>query len=236
VEAFTWLHLGEIAPLLSALRAGGARDVVMAGKIPKAFLYEQRDALRLDARALRLLAGLADRKDDSILRALAGVLAEEGFALRPQAEFVPELRAPEGPLGKHAPTPDQIAELRFAWPIAKALGAMDVGQTVVVKDRAVLALEAIEGTDAAIRRGGELGGPGACVLKVAKPDQDPRFDVPAVGADTLAALEQARAAALALEAFETLVLERSALIERADALGIVVVGVNAVSLGVGARA
>lgn len=233
VDSLRWLHLGELGGMIDALRAGGARDAVMIGKILKTNLYGDTAPLRPDARALALLAGLRDRSDDGILGALADELAREGIVLRDQTELVPELMAPAGVWGGVAPTAAQRADIAFAWPVAKALGAVDVGQTVVVRERAVLALEAIEGTDAAIRRGGALGGPGACVLKVAKPRQDPRFDVPAVGPDTLAVLEEVRAGVLAVEAARTLVVDAEEVVRRADRAGIALVGVCAANAGSG---
>lgn len=226
VDRITWLRLGELERLLSALRAAGARDVVMAGKILKTNLYGDLASLQPDARALALIAGLRDRSDDAILGAIADVLASEGLVLRPQAELIPELCAEAGVLGAVSPGGAQRRDAAFGWRIAKALGQVDVGQTVVVRDRAVMALEAIEGTDAAIRRGAALGGPGVTVVKVAKPRQDPRFDLPAIGPDTLEVLAQARAAALAVEAGRTLVVDRARVVEIADANGIALFGIS----------
>jgi DUF1009 family protein len=222
----TWLDPGQVGSALAALRAAGVREAVMAGKVPKSGLYAGPAALRPDAEARALLASLRDRRDDSILAALADFLEQRGIRLLPQAQLVPELLAGEGPLGRSEPGPAQRADLAFGFPIAKAIAGLDIGQTVVVKERAVLAVEAIEGTDAAIRRAGRIA-PGACVVKVAKPKQDPRFDVPAVGPETLAAMLEAKAALLAFEADHTLVLERDALVQAADAHGIALVGVAA---------
>jgi hypothetical protein len=220
-----WLHLGELGTLVAFFREAGVRDLVMAGKVPKTILYGDPRELRPDATALALLGRLRDRKDDSILGAVAQLLEAEGFRLLPQAVVAPELVAPRGPLGRVAPTPEHWQEVRFAWPVARALGRLDVGQSVVVRHRAVMALEAIEGTDEAIRRGGRLGGAGCCVVKVAKPGQDPRFDVPTVGLRTLRTLAEVKGALLAVEAGATLVLGREAVAAAADAAGIGVVGV-----------
>jgi DUF1009 family protein len=133
--------------------------------------------------------------------------------------------APVGPLGALAPSAAQCDDVAFAWPIAKAIGALDVGQTLVVRARAVLAVEAIEGTDAAIRRGGALGGGEASALKVWKPTQDVRLDFPAIGPDTVSTCAGAGVRLLAVEAGRTLVLERAELVARADAAGICVLGV-----------
>jgi DUF1009 family protein len=220
-----WLDPGELGAVLGALRSAGVRDVVMAGKVPKASLYGEGATLRLDTEALRLLRGIRDRRDDSLLRALAHTLQEHGIRLLPQAQLVPELMAGEGPLGRTRPTPEQAADIAFGWSIAKTVASLGIGQTVVVKDRAVLAVEAIEGTDAAIRRGGGIGA-GAAVVKVAKPDQDPRFDLPAIGLDTVSALIEVRASALAFEAGRTVVLDREKLPDLADAHGVALVGID----------
>ena len=207
------------------MHTSGCERVLLAGKIPKTVLFQNVVALQLDARALALAARLKDNLDDSVLGLFAGALAEEGFTVLEQGEACPELMAGAGPLGAVAPTDEQRADIAFAWPIAKALGGLDVGQTVVVLRKAVLALEAIEGTDEAIRRGAALGGPGACVVKVAKPSQDPRFDVPVVGPDTLRVAKEVGVSAVAVEAGKTLVLERDTLIREADRHGIAILGV-----------
>lgn len=225
-----WLWLGELEALFRCFHAAGVREVVLAGKVPKTFLWTRPDAVRPDGRALALLATLRDRADDTLLGAVAGALEAEGFRLRGQGEVVPHLLAPEGVLGRVRPTPEQLRDVAFGWPVAKALGGVDVGQTVVVRGRAVLALEAVEGTDEAIRRGCALGGPGACVVKVAKPRQDPRFDVPAVGVDTVRAIAAGGGAVLAVEARRTLLLERGDTVREADACGVALLGATEESL------
>lgn len=224
VERLFWIHLGELESLIEGLTGAGVRDAVMAGKVPKTALYTG-DAPRPDALMRGVLESLPDLRDDSILSGIAGALAERGIRLRPQAELVPELLAGEGRLGTVPASPAQWEDVRFGWPVAKALGDLDIGQTVVVKGRAVMALEAIEGTDAAIRRGCALSGPGAVVVKVSKPAQDPRFDVPAVGPGSLAVLAEGKAGVLAVEAGRTFVLERDAVVREADRRGIALLGV-----------
>lgn len=233
VDAFAWLHLGEVEAMLARFREAGARTLVMAGKVPKTFLWERPELVKPDARALRALGGLADRKDDTLLGVFADLLEEEGFSLLGQAELVPALLAEVGILGSVAPGPEELADIAFGWPIAKAIGELDVGQTVIVQGRAVLALEAVEGTDEAVKRGCALGEPGATVVKVAKPAQDMRFDVPTIGPTTLAVLAEGRARALAVEAGKTLVLEREILLAEADRHGIAVVGMTDGSQGGG---
>jgi DUF1009 family protein len=228
VDALTWLHLGELDALVASLR--GVGDAVMIGKIPKTSLYGGGATLRPDARAIGLFAKLRDRSDDAILGALADELQREGIVLRAQTELLPEIVARRGPIGSLVATAEQRADAAFGFPIAKTLGGVDVGQSVVVRERAVMALEAIEGTDATIRRGAALGGPGVVVVKVAKPRQDPRFDVPAVGADTLDVLAEVKAGALAIEAGATLVVDAPAFAREADRLGIAVFGIDASDL------
>lgn len=230
VDEVFWLEWGQLGALFARFSEAGVRDVTLAGKIAKTHLYGS-NPIALDEVATALLEGLRDRGDASILAALADSLTARGMVLRPQAEWLPELLPGEGPLGCTCPTPEQTRDIEYGWSIARELARNDVGQCVVVKDRAVLAVEAIEGTDAAIRRAGELAGGGACVVKVAGPNQDPRFDLPAVGLDTLKAMVDARAGVLAFEAGRTLVLERAALVEGADSRGIAIVGVHPVGGG-----
>ena len=225
VAEVTWIHPGEVTAGIAAFRAAGVRDAVMAGKVAKADLLRDPQSLRLDGKAASLIEELEDRRDDTILAKSADLLESVGIHLLPQWELVPELLAGEGPLGKTHPTLEQEADIAFGLPIAKQMGELDIGQTVVVKDRAVLAVEAIEGTDAALRRAGALA-PGGVAIKVAKPGQDPRFDMPAIGRRTAEMLVEARIAVLAFEAGSTLVLERDALVREVDAHGIAVVGVD----------
>jgi UDP-2,3-diacylglucosamine hydrolase len=228
VDAFEWAHVGDFGRLFGVLREAAAGDVALAGKVPKTFLWERRDAVRPDARAIAALARLGDRKDDSLLGAVVEVIESEGLRVRSQLELAPDLLAPIGPLGSVRPTPEQEQDVAFGWPVAKAIGALDVGQSVVVQGKAVLALEAVEGTDRAIERGAGLADRrrGVVVVKVAKPRQDPRFDVPTIGLATLRTLAKGGGGALAVEAGETFVLEREALVAEADANGIAVFGVD----------
>jgi hypothetical protein len=225
VDAATWLHVGELEALVRTFRAGGVRDVVFAGAVPRTFVTEHPELLRPDSRALALVSRLADRKDDSILDAIAGFVEEQGFVLRGQAELVPALVAEPGVLGRVAPDARALSDLAFGWPIALAIGDLGVGQTILVRDRVVLAVEAVEGTDEAIRRAGRLGAPGACMLKVARPRQDLRSDLPAVGPHTIERLAEARASLVAVQAGAALLLDRDDLLAKADAAGIAVVGV-----------
>lgn len=221
-----WLHLGQAQALLDTLASRGVKEIVMGGKVTKELLFTKRDEVKPDALGLEILASLDLRNDDAVLLTFTEAFARFGIELRPQAEMVPGLFAQPGPLGRVRPDQKQSADLCFGWPIAKAMGGLDIGQTVVVEDLAVLAVEAIEGTDAAIRRGGALGRGGASAIKVAKPDQDPRFDLPALGPGTLDAMIEAGVGALAFEASCTIILERPTIIERADDRGIAIFAVG----------
>jgi len=211
----TWLHPGEVTAAIEALLAAGVGDAVMAGKLPKAALFANPTSLVLDA----------ERGDDSLLRAVADHLESRGIHLLAQTELVPELLGGRGAMGRIRPTQELREQVAFAWPLAKAVARLDIGQTLVVKDGSVLAVEAIEGTDAAIRRGGALAA-GACVVKVARPDHDSRFDLPAIGPETVKALVAARASLLAFEAGKTVVLDRDVLVREADRHEIALLGVT----------
>lgn len=225
VDALAWVRIGELGALFEALRRLGAREVVVAGNVPKEQLFASPDAIRVDERGAAFLAGLRDRSDGAILRGLGDALESEGLRVVPQTAYARELLAPAGSLGRVAPSAALAADVAWGWPLAKALGRLDVGQTLVVKDKTLLAVEAIEGTDAAIRRGGALGRGGVVVIKIFKPGQDARFDAPTIGPETVATLAEAGAALLAVEAGRTLVLDREEVVRRADAHGIALLGV-----------
>jgi DUF1009 family protein len=216
VDTFDWISLGQFTKLLEAFAREHVAEAVMAGKISKELLYGDVASLRPDARALEFVSRVEDLRDDSILRAVAELLAEEGVELIPQIGLCPELVAEPGQLGQIEPSRAQCEDIAFGWPIALALGGLDIGQSVVVESLAVLAVEAIEGTDATVLRAGRLGRGGACLIKRAKPGQDLRFDLPTIGPGTLHALLEARVAALAFEAHCTIILDREELVRLAD--------------------
>ncbi|MEE3331798.1 MAG: UDP-2,3-diacylglucosamine diphosphatase LpxI [Myxococcota bacterium] len=224
VDELRWFHLGALQAFLSTFEDVGIDEAVMAGKVPKSFLYENAADLHLDGLALEMLAKLGDRKDDSLLGAFADALEAGGVKLRGQAELTPELLVPDETLTARGPSEAECADVAFGWPIAKSIAGLDIGQSILVKERAVIAVEAIEGTDAAVERAGMLGGAGCVVVKVAKPGQDLRFDVPVIGAETVEVLAQNGATMLAVEAHQTVFLERDRALERADALGLCICG------------
>ena len=222
VDEMKWINVGKFGKLIDGLKKSGVKEAVMAGKVSKTLLYKSK--ITPDLRAVKLLFSLKDRKDDSILLAIADELAKEGITLLDITMFSRELLMPAGVLTKSRPSDDEWKDIKFGWEIAKEIGRMDIGQTVVVKDRAVMAIEAIEGTDEAIRRGGTLAGKGAVIVKVSKPNQDMRFDVPTVGVQTVLAMREVKARVLCVEPQKSLVLNRDRLIEEAKKADISILG------------
>ncbi|MFN8642160.1 MAG: UDP-2,3-diacylglucosamine diphosphatase LpxI [Candidatus Binatia bacterium] len=224
VASCTWIKVGQLDAIVRTFQAAGVRRAVMAGGIRKAALLEH---FAPDERGQRFLARLTQWSDDVLLRGVAEELQGEGIAVVESTLFLGSILAPEGPLTARQPDESQWADIRYGLAAAKGIGAWDIGQTVVVKSRMVLAVEALEGTDEALRRGGALGRGGAVAVKVSKPTQDLRFDVPAVGPATVAVCRAAGIAVLALEAERTLLLERERLLADAAAADLAVVGVRA---------
>jgi UDP-2,3-diacylglucosamine hydrolase len=222
VDEIQWVNVGKFGKLIDTLQKHRISEAVMAGKVSKTLLYKSK--ITPDLRAVKLLFSLKDKKDDSILLAITKELQDEGIRLLDITRFSGSLIASEGVYTKKNPTDAECKDIEFGWKIAKEIGRLDIGQTVVVKDQAVMAVEAIEGTDEAIRRGGILAGEGAVVIKVSKPDQDMRFDVPAVGLDTFNVMKEVRARVLAVEAGKCLILNKGVLIEEANKAKISVVG------------
>jgi DUF1009 family protein len=223
VDRYHALRLGQVDGLVRALRDGGAARALMLGKVHKARTFTD---FRPDLRALRLWMTLPDRRDDTILRACVEELRREGVVVEEIGALLGELFAPPGRLSRRAPDERERADIAFGYRLAREMGRLDVGQTVVVKQLAPVAVEALEGTDLTIRRGGEVAGPGTVVVKTAKPDQDFRFDVPVVGLDTARAVAAAGASALALEAGRTLFLQREEALAVLDAHKVAVWGVG----------
>ena len=222
VDALTWVKLGQFGKVVEALKAGGATQAVLLGAITKKrFLIDTLP----DAIGLELMARVAVRSDDTLLRAIADMLEERGLPVIDPTPFLGEALAPEGVMGRHQPTEDELADAGYGLELARAVGRLDLGQTVVVKERAGVAVEAMEGTDACIMRGGELARR-AVVVKAVKPQQDRRFDLPAVGPSTIESMKKAGCRVLAVEAGATLVMERDEMIRLADKAGIAVVGLR----------
>lgn len=220
---FHTVGLGEIGRLAGILRAENLRRVVLAGSIPKVRLYDPELVMDEDARSI--VQRRKNRGDDHLLRALEWYLrARCGVRIVDARTLLKEALAPKGVLTRRVPTSEEISDLRFGARIARGIGRMDIGQTVVVNKGVVLAVEALEGTDAAIHRGGQLGRGGA-VVKTSKPIQSLRFDLPCVGVRTIASMKESGCTALGVEAGKTLLIGRAEVIRRADEAGITIVGI-----------
>lgn len=220
VDGIEWMRVGQLGRLLSFLKDSGARHAVMAGQIAPKNLFD----LRPDIKALLLLAKLKERNAESIFSAIAEAMAGVGVTLLPATSFLEECLAPEGLIAGPVPGRRERADLEFGFRIAKETSRLDIGQTVVVKGGTVLAVEAFEGTNAAILRGGGLGKKGAVMVKVSKPGQDLRFDVPVIGPVTLDTAAQAGVVAIGIEGGQTLLLEKEKLLAQAAASRICVFG------------
>ena len=211
----------KVGKILSYLKKKQVDKVTMIGKVTKELLYAHK--AMPDFKTMQILMSLPDRKDDTVMQALVEAVESTGATVVDQTALIRPLMPEKGTLTKREPTDDEKRDMEFGFRMAKEIGRLDVGQTVVVKNLAVMALEAIEGTDACIRRGGQLARGGAVVAKVAKPQQDKRFDVPAVGRTTIESMIEAGAKALVIEAGQTLLVEKTQVLQLADANGITIV-------------
>jgi DUF1009 family protein len=216
-----WVSLGQLGRAISLLKRAGVTRAVMAGQVKHTKIFS---SIVPDLTLLSVLTRLKARNTDAIIAAVADVMRDRGIELLDSTVFLRPLLAREGPLTARAPSPEEAADFAFGYRMADTIAGLDIGQTIVVKDRAVVAVEAMEGTDEVIARAGRLAGPGCRVVKVAKPAQDMRFDVPVVGVPTIDAMRAAGATALTIDAGRTLVIDGAAFYRAADAAGIAVVG------------
>jgi hypothetical protein len=223
VDALTWVRVGELGKIIRTFKRSGVRRAVMAGGIRKVRLFS---GFRPDLRGAAFLARVGSFHDDALLRGIARELETDGIEVVSSTLFLESILAGEGRLGRVAPKRGESRDVELGFAIAKHVGRHDVGQCVVMKRGVALAIEGVEGTDACIRRGAELGHGDVVVVKVAKPGQDLRFDVPAVGPETIRTMAEAGARVLAVEAGKTLILDREQFLVAADAAKIAVVGVS----------
>ena len=214
VDAYYDIHIGKLGKIINTLKKNQVTKVTMIGKVTKEILYSE-GAIIPDFRAIKLLTSLPDRKDDTIMNAIVKELEDEKMAVMDQTLLIQPLLPAPGVLSKRHPTAEELEDIEFGFQVAKEIGRLDIGQTVVVKNKAVMAVEAIEGTDACILRGGTLG-KGVVVAKTAKPAQDNRFDMPSVGVRTIESMIAAGAAGIVLEAGRTLLVERQRTLALAD--------------------
>ena len=209
VDEIQWMRVGQLAKLLACFRSGGVHSAIMAGQIAPKNLFD----LRPDWKMLLLLARLKRRNAESIFTAIGNELARADVTLLPATSFLEDCLAPAGLIAGRNLTHREEDDVAFGFEIAREVSRLDIGQTVLVKNGTVLAVEAFEGTNEAIKRGGALGRKDAVMVKVAKPTQDMRFDVPVIGIATIEAAVAAHLRVIAVEAGRTLLLEKDAIIE-----------------------
>ena len=224
-DVFYTINVGKVGKILQTLKLHDVKNVTMIGKVTKEVLYKN-GVMIPDLTTIRVLASLPDRKDDTIMNAIVKLIEDEGMHVMDQTVLIQPLLPEPGVLTKRKPTEQEWEDMRFGFRMAKELGRLDIGQTVVVKNRAVMALEAIEGTDACILRGGFLGKGGVVVAKTAKPAQDNRFDMPSVGTTTLTSMIHAGATGIVIEAGRTLLVDRKRTLAMAEEKGITIVSMS----------
>jgi DUF1009 family protein len=223
VERIHWIKIGQFNKLIRALKGDGVRQAVMLGGIKKTHVFT---TVRPDFRALALASRLRLWKDDAILREIAAELEREGIQIRESTFGLTDILVEEGALTERIPSAKEWDDIHFGWDMAREIGRLDIGQCVVIKERVVVAVEAVEGTDETIRRAGALGREGVVVVKRCKPQQDLRFDLPAVGPRTIDTMESVHASVLAIEAGRTVLLDRDEMVRKAERAGIAIVGVR----------
>ena len=222
VDEIEWMRVGQLGRMISCLKARGVREAVMAGQIHPSNLFN----LRPDLKALMLLGKLRSRNAETIFGSIADELAGAGVTLLPATTHMEKYLAGPGVIAGGRLSRREEDDVRFGFQIAKQVSALDIGQTVIVKDGTVLAVEGFEGTNEAIKRGGALGRKDAVMVKVSKPRQDLRFDVPVIGLQTLEAAAEARIRVVAIEAGKTLLLDRDAMMEAAQRRGLTIMGIT----------
>lgn len=222
VDRIHWIKIGQLSKLIKAFKEDKVYQAVMLGGIKKTHVFT---TVRPDFRTLAMATRLALWKDDDILREFAKELEREGIAICESTFGLEGILVEEGTLTARAPSEKEWEDIRYGWDVAHDIGRLDIGQCVVIKDRVVVAVEAVEGTDGAIKRGGELAKEGAVVVKRSKPQQDLRFDLPAVGPRTIEVMASVKASVLAIEAGRTVLLDREIMLDKARSARIAIVGI-----------
>lgn len=230
-DAFGTAGIVQLGKWIRLMRKWGAEDVVMVGRVKKVRMYDPLYLFKQlpDLRAIRLWFGKLrhDKRNDAILTAVADELAAHGVNLIDTTEYIPEQMAHEGVMTRTQPSAEHGKDIEFALPVVSRMGDLDVGQSIAVRDREIIAVEAIEGTDKMIKRAGELCRRGGwTLLKIAKPEQDMRFDVPTIGLNTIENLKANNASCLAVEAGKVIMADKEAIIAAADKAGIAIVGIK----------
>ena len=222
-DTIEWIYIGQLKRIIKFFKKHKVNQAVLVGGITKTKMFFD---VRPDTKAISLIAGMRHTHDDGVLREFVRILEEEGIEIKSSTFLVPELLAPPGCWTKRKPSQAEKKDLDIGWKLAKEIGRLDIGQCVVVGGGSVLAVEAIDGTDATIKRGGKLGKGSAVVVKVCKPHQDTRFDIPAVGAGTINTMHEAGAKVLGMEAGKAVVFDRKDMIDLANEFGIVIVAIE----------
>lgn len=220
-DKFQYFKVGELKKLFEYFRGNSVNQVIMTGQVNQDNLFNP--AVKLDEEFQALHDALRDRKADTIFAAVADRLNKEGMTLLDSTFLLKKYLAPRGTLTRRGPTESELKDIEFGLTIAKLVGGIDIGQTVVIKEKAIVAIEAMEGTDRAILRGGQIARTGAVVVKTSKPGQDNRFDVPVIGPRTIQAMAKVKAACLAIEAGKTLIIDREKTVSLANQAGICLV-------------
>lgn len=226
VDKIYWVYIGQLNKWTKILQSEDVKEVVMAGLIRHSNMYADLKKFHPDLRALKLFWRLKDRKADTILGGVGEELAKSGLTLIPSIQHLTHHLAPAGVLTKRKPTATELADIEFGTKIAKSVAGLDIGQTICVKNKAVIAVEAMEGTDQCIRRAGNMAKGNFTVIKVEKPKQDSRFDVPVIGLNTIETFLEAGGGFLAVEAGKTLMLDREKMVEWANGEKIGIIGVT----------
>ena len=219
-EEIQWLHLGQVKRLIRFFKQNQVKRAVMLGGVRKTRLFTD---VKPDMKAIAIIAGMRHTHDDAVMRAFADHLEKEGIQIEPSTFLLPELLAMPGIWTRRKPSRSEKKDIAMGFHIAREIGRLDIGQSIIVGGGSTLAVEAIDGTDATIERGGRLGNGEAVLVKVCKPNQDFRFDVPTVGAQTIETMIRHHVRALAIEAQRTVVFDRAEMIRLADESGIAIV-------------
>jgi DUF1009 family protein len=223
VDGIRWFYLGQVKRLIKYFKENSVNEAVMMGTVKKIRMFSN---FRPDSKVILELSKIKHTHDDHVLSAFAAFLEDEGIKVRPATFLLPSLIAQEGCWTKRKPSKSEWNDIHIGWHIAKEIGRLDIGQCVVVGGGSVLAVEAIDGTDETIQRGGKLGFGNAVVIKVCKPNQDQRFDIPATGVQTIKTMHQFNVNALAIEAGKAVVFDRDEMINHANRYGISIISLK----------
>lgn len=223
-NSFKFINIGKVGEIINYLKKNKVKDLILTGKIPKKLIYEL-NSVKPDLRAMKMLLSAKMRGDNEILQIIEKELNKEGIKIVDISCFCPEFLTPAGVLTKEKPKKEQLEDIDYGFKIAKKIGELDIGQTIVVKDRSVIAVEAIEGTDETILRAGKYAD-NTVVVKVSKPQQNLKLDPPAIGIDTIISMKNAKAKVLAVEADKSIIINRQEVVEKANDHDIIIVGVK----------